>query len=53
MEIWGRLKEPQKLSLYTGNSPDDQNTDVTKASTRKKVLYIDLISPTVVGRYFG
>ena len=35
--IWGKLKEPQKLDLYTGNSPDEDNTDITKASIRKKV----------------
>lgn len=35
--IWGRLKEPQKLSLYTGSSSEDEPTDLTKASIRKKV----------------
>ena len=35
--IWGKLKEPQKLDLYTGNSTDEDHTDITKASIRKKV----------------
>lgn len=35
--IWGRLKEPEKLTLYTGNSSDDEYTDITKNSIRKKV----------------
>ena len=35
--IWGRLKEPQKLSLYTGSPSDEVQNDLTKATIRKKV----------------
>ena len=35
--IWGRLKEPQKLTLYTGSPSDEVQNDLTKATIRKKV----------------
>ena len=35
--IWGRLKEPQNISLYTGISTEEGSTDVTKSTIRQKV----------------
>ena len=35
--IWGRLKEPQNITLFTGTSQDEVPTDITKSSIRQKV----------------